>query len=328
MKRFVVVVLNLFFCLGSAQWAVVQSAEQFPNKPITCIVAVEAGADGDVVNRQLMQNLSQVLGQPIMVVNKPGAGSAIGYRELHNAKPDGYTIGWASATIVTNRLQGISPIDYHDYTQLGAYATFFPILVASTMTQRNFKTVQEVISYARAHPGEVSMAIAGIGHSWWVAAMSFLNGTGLEINGIPQAGGGAMVINQVAGGHTDLGIGALGSAKGMIGNGRLRFLASLGDERAPAPYDQFPTVKELGYEVSWESTNMVLGPPKMPQGVVDILVKGIEKVSHDPNFIKFCIRTDARWGYIPPDKVVPVMDKRRMAVREIMSKAGILKEAK
>jgi tripartite-type tricarboxylate transporter receptor subunit TctC len=87
-------------------------------------------------------------------------------------------------------------------------------------------------------------------------------------------------------------------------------------------------VKELGYEVSWESTNFSMGPPKMPKGIVDLLVEAIKKAVHEPDYIKFCTERNARWGYIPPDKVVAEFDKRRAVVREIMSKAGILKESK
>jgi len=328
MKKLFPVILSVLFGFVLVHFGVSQAAEKFPVKPIECIVAVEAGADGDVITRPVMQKVSEILGQPVMIVNKPGAGSSIGYREVYRGKPDGYTIGWGSATIITNKLQGVSPIDYHDFTQLGTFATFFPIVVASTKTQRPFKTIQEAISYAKEHPGALSMSVAGVGQSWWVAAMSFLKGTGLEINTIPQPGTGAMVVAQVAGGHTDLGVPALGSAKSMIEGGQVRFLATLGEQRAPAPYDQVPTVKELGYPVSWESTNFFMGPPKMPKDVVDKLAKAIEKAVKEPEYVKFCGERNARWEYIPPDKVVAEFDKRRLVVREIMSKAGILKESK
>ena len=125
------------------------SAEKYPVKPINYIVGIEAGGSGDVISRPLVQGVSTLLGQPIVVVNKSGAGSSIGYREIHQAKPDGYTIGWASASIITNKLQGILPYDYHEFTMLGTFATYFPIIISSTKTQLQFKTIEEVISYAR-----------------------------------------------------------------------------------------------------------------------------------------------------------------------------------
>jgi tripartite-type tricarboxylate transporter receptor subunit TctC len=168
------------------------------------------------------------------------------------------------------------------------------------------------------------MATAGIGQSWWVAATAFIEGTGLKINTIPQPGAGAVTVAQVAGGHTDLGVVALGSGKAMIEGGQVRFLATLGEKRAPAPYDMIPTVKELGYDASWESTNFLMGPPNMPPGVVDVLVKAIYTAVHDPVYQKYCADRNSRWEYIPPDKVVATFDRQRIVVREIMQKAGII----
>lgn len=304
------------------------AAEKYPVKPITAIVAVEAGADGDVLVRPILQSVSKMLGQPILVVNKPGGGSSIGYRELHAARPDGYTIGWGSATIITNKVQGVSPLDHHDFTQLGAYATYFPIVISSTKAKVQFNTIKDVLAYAKANPGKINMSTAGVGQSWWVAAMAFIGGTGISVNTIPQPGAGAMTVAQVAGGHAEVGVAALGSAKSMIEAGQVKFLATLGDARAPAPYDNIPTVKELGYDVSWESTNFLMGPPKLPKEVVDVLVPAIEKAVKDPAFVKFAIERNTRWEYIPPGEVVRSFDKRRETVRTIMSKAGILKDAK
>ena len=328
MKKLLIAVSSISWCLGFLSLGVVQAAEKYPVKQIVCIVAVEAGGDADVIVRPIMQRVSQMLGQPIVIVNKPGAGSSIGYREIHGAKADGYTLGWGSATIITNKLQGVSPLDYHDFTHLGGFATSFPIVIASTKSKLQFKTIQEAIAYAKANPGKLNMSTAGVGQSWWVGATALITATGINVNTIPQPGAGALVVAQVAGGHAELGVAALASAKGMIESGQVKFLAVLGDARAPAPYDKIPTVKELGYDVSWESLSFMMGPPKLPQEIVTILVNAIEKAVKEPEYVKFLSERNTRPEWIPPDKVVPLFDKRRDAVREIMSKAGILKEAK
>src|SRR5512134_3936022 len=223
MKRILIAVVGV--CLGAGVFGLraAQAAEKYPTKPILCIVGVEAGADGDVLVRPIMQRVSQMLGQPIVIVNKPGGGSSIAYREIYAARPDGYTIGWGSATIITNKLQGVSPLDYHNFTHLGGYATFFPIVIASTKSKLQFSTIQEAIAYAKANPGNVNMSTAGVGQSWWVAAMSFIGGTGIKVNAIPQPGAGALTVAQVAGGHAELGVAALGSAKSMVDSGQVRF---------------------------------------------------------------------------------------------------------
>lgn len=328
MKRLFLGILSVLPCLGLFGIGGAQAAEKYPAKPIVFIVGVEAGADGDVLVRPIMQKVSQMLGQPVLIVNKPGGGSSIAYREIHAAKPDGYTLGWGSATIITNKLQGVSPLDYHDFTHLGAYATFFPIVIGSTKSAIKFNTIQEAIAHAKANPGKVNMSTGGVGQSWWVAAMSFLGGTGLNINTIPQAGAGALTVAQVAGGHAELGVAAMGSAKSMVDSGQVKFLATLGAARAPAPYDKVPTVKELGFDVSWESTNFVMGPKNLPKEIVAVLASAIEKAAKEPEFIKFATERNTRWEYIPPERIVSDFDKRRDVVRGIMDKAGILKEIK
>jgi putative tricarboxylic transport membrane protein len=328
MKKSFAMALSVLFCFGFIALGTLEAAEKFPVKPIEFIVPLEAGSDGDVIARPVMQKVSQILGQPVMIVNKPGAGSSIGYREVHRAKPDGYTTGWGSATLISNKLQGISPLDYHDFTMLGTFATYFPVIVASTSTKRPFKTIQEVISFAKANPGEISLSTSNIGGNWWVASMAFMKGTGTDINIIPQPGAGALSMAQVAGGHTDLACVGLGAAKGMLDSGQVRLLVNLGEERAAAPYDKIPTMKELGHDVGYESTNFAMGPPRMPKDIVEILVKAIKQAVHEPDYVKFCSERNARWVYTPPEQMVSVFDKRRAVVREIMSKAGILKEAK
>jgi len=326
MKKLCILMVSFFlisivFILGSKT----QAAEQYPVKPITFIVPLEAGSDGDVLARPIVQKVSSILGQPIMVVNKPGAGSSIGYREIHDAKPDGYTIGWAAATIVSNKMQGILPYDHESFTVIGTYATYIPIIVASTKTQRPFKTIEEVFAFAKSNPGEISIATSGVGQSWWIATMAFQAGTGLKFNIIPQVGAGAHAIAQVAGGHTDLGVIALGAAKPQVDAGNARLLAVFGSKRAPG-FETIPSLKDVGYDISWESTNLVMGPPKMPKDITDKLVKAFETAANEPEYVKFLIERYAMPTYLPPDKVVSFLDERRVVVRGIMEKAGILKE--
>lgn len=320
MKRIFLVICSLF--ISSACWA----ADDYPNRPITFILAVEPGSDGDVLARPLMQRVSKILGQPILIVNKPGAGSVIGYKEIHAAKPDGYTLGWTSATIITNKLQGVSNLDYRDFTQLGSYATFYPILIASNTSDIKFTNMQDVIAYAKANPGKINLATAGVGQSWWVGAKTFLTGTNLDMTGVPVTGAGAAVATLVAGGHAELGVSGMASARPMLQGGQVRFIAPIADGRASAPYDKFPTLKELGFNASWESTNAIIGPPNLPKDVTATLVSAIEKAANDPEFIKYVTERDARWEYASPDKIFANFDRRRTVVREIMQKAGLLKE--
>jgi len=326
-KEFVMAGL-LVLLMGVGFSEVTEAAGQYPVKPIEFIVSVEAGADGDQINRPVVKNLSEILGQPVIIINKPGGGSTYGYRELLNAKPDGYTIGWGSAVAVGIKLLGLAPFDDRNFTLLGNYGSYIPVIVASTATKRPFKTIQELISFAKANPGEATMATAWTGGGWWIAAQAFLGKTGLKFNAIPLQGSGAMGVAQTAGGHMDVCIVALGAAKSMIESGQLRLLATLGEERLWPPYDKVPTIKELGYDVSYESPNFTMGPPNLPPAIVDRLVPAIKKAVDTPEYKKYCVERAFRWNYLPPDKMVGMLDKQREIVRDIFARAGVLKESK
>ncbi len=302
----------------------VEAAERYPEKPITFIVPLEAGSDGDIMARPVVQIASQILGQPIMVVNKPGAGSSMGYREVLSAKPDGYTIGVAYPSLITNKLGGISPFDYHEFTTGCTFYNFILIIVASRKTERPFNTIEEVIEFAKTHPEGVSVASGGAGHLLWLAAMAFQERTRAKFNTIPQPGAGGFTITQVAGGHVDLAIVGFPAAKAQIEAGQVRFVAVFGANRARG-YEQVPTLKEVGYDVDIEAMGYLIAPPGMPKNIMNKLVNAFEKAVNDHRYQKFCIERNANAWYLSPDKVVQLLDERKTIFEAIMRKAGILK---
>ena len=324
MKLFGLVVVSVFLLLVSFNGTVCHSAEVYPARPINFIVPNEAGSDADVLARPLCQRVSTILGKPVMIVNKPGGGSSIGMREVHEAKPDGYTIGMSQATILINKLMGNLPYDHDGFSVFGTYATFIPIIVGSMKTPRPFKTLPEAIAFGKANPGEVSIATSGVGQSWWVATLAFQEGAGVNFNIIPQPGTGAFSVAQVAGGHTDLAVLALAAAKSQIEADMVRFLAVFGSKKAPG-YENVPTLKELGINVSWESTQILIGPPKMPAAITDKLVKAFETAASEPEYKKFVIERNAVPFYQPPGQAVVFFDEQRKVVRSVMEKAGLLK---
>jgi tripartite-type tricarboxylate transporter receptor subunit TctC len=302
-----------------------RAADAYPAKPISFVVPIEAGSDGDIVSRPLAEKASAILGKPIVIVNKPGGGSSIGYREVYGSKPDGYRIGMATITIVTNKVQGLMPLDHHDFTLLGTFYRMYANIYGSTKTKHPFKTIQEVILYAKDHPGEIKLAASGIGASLWIGAMAFIVGTGIDINVIPQPGAAGFAMAQLAGGHMGLAVTHMAAGKPQMDGGNVTFLAVVGEERDPA-YPNVPTLKDLGYNVSWESCGVLIGPPKMPAEVKEKLIQAFEKAANDPEYKKFLTDRFATPFYLAPDKVIPYLDGKRKLVRDIMTKAGIIKE--
>ena len=264
MKRGLIVWVSFLLFLG-----VVEAAEKYPAKPITVIFPVEAGADGDVALRPVVQKASEIIGKPMVVVNKPGGGQTIGYREIRAAKPDGYTIGLAATSIASTRLLGLLPYDHHGFTPIGLAYTSYPIIYAAIKTQRPFKTIEEVIAFAKANPGEVSMATTAVGGIYWITSMVLQEVLGVKFNVIPQEGSGGFVVSQVAGGHQDIGTSGFSSAKAQLDAGNIRYVAVVGEQRYPGKYNYAPTLKEIGYDVSLNTFSGFIGPPNMPKDITE-----------------------------------------------------------
>ena len=306
----------------------IEATEKYPTKPIVLIVPLEAGGGLDIVIRPFCEKLGALLGQSVVVVNKPGAGSSIGYRAMHDAKPDGYTLGAAMLTLPANKLQGLLPYDHSDYTHLGATSIPTPLLVASTRSKRTFKTFKEVIEFAKSRPGDISMAAGGKGGGWWNAAKEFEAITGARFNIVLSVGTGASHLAQVSGGHVEVGIVDMAGGKPQVEAGNLIPLATLvpGNRRLSI-LPNVPCVTEFGYNMRYASLGFIVGPPNMPKEITDILVKAVGIVSKDPEYAKF---VEERTGSLSiswsPEETIAHLDKQRDILRDIFDKAGLLKE--
>lgn len=325
MKKHLVFLAILFSLTVCFVPAPAPAAEKYPVKPIIFLVPNEAGSSADMAARVLADKLQAQLGQPVVVTNKPGAGSTIGNRELHDAKPDGYTIGMSTATIFMNKLQGLLPYDHNDYTVLGSYLNWAPAVMASTKTKRPFNTIQEVFSAAKAKPDEIILSTGSVGQVWWVAAMDFIKKTGLQFNVVPQTSSSGAVVLQVAGGHADIGITDVTASKSQIDAGNMKVLALLGANRLPN-YPNIPTMKELGYDAVTLSTHLALAPPKLPKEIRDVLLKAFERAANDPAYKDFLVKNNGIPSYATPDQTIKWMNDQRESYREILRTAGILKE--
>jgi tripartite-type tricarboxylate transporter receptor subunit TctC len=302
------------------------AGENYPLKPITVIIPMEAGSDADILWRPMLQKVSVILGKPVIAVNKPGAGHSLGYREVYGANPDGYTLGATSVSIVLNKLLGLLRYDHRDFTLLGKFSASYPIIIGSTKTQRPFGTIQEVFSFAKLHPGEVSYACTAVGGSYWVATMLVQEGTGLKFNIIPQEGSAGFVVGQVAGGHTDIGVSGWSAAKAQIAAKNVRPLAVIGPERDLEEFQNTPTLKEVGYDISFDSFSGLIGPPKMPKNIADKLIKAFEMAGNDPEYKKFLVSRIMIPSYLSPEGFFSFCEEKRRAYRIILDKAGLLKE--
>jgi tripartite-type tricarboxylate transporter receptor subunit TctC len=326
MKTVLVLACAGFIFLGGSMLGNgIRAAEKYPVKPISFIIPLGPGSDFEIVIRPWLQKVSEVLKKPVIVVHKAGAGSTIGYREIYGAKPDGYTIGAFVGSMLSLKLQGLFPYDYHDYTIINTVASMSPAIVATTRGKRPFKTIEALLGFAKANPGEVTLATVPIGQTFWVGTMYFQERMGLKFNIIPQEEGAGMVATQVAGGHADIGVLGLPAAKGQIDAGNLCLLAVIGSQRGYEPYHYAPTLKELGHDVVFRAgASGIIGPPKMPKEIVDTLHNAF-KTTLTPEIQKHLLKCDQVPFFMRSDEALQRLDAEREVMKGILGRAGLLK---
>ena len=259
---------------------------EYPEKPIRLIVNAAAGGAADSTSRVLAQALSQRLGQPIVIENKPGASGAIGLDALAKAAPDGYTIGHANlATFVVAALAA-KQLPYQpaqDFT-----------LIAKQWTQPNLLgvnpklpvgNVAELVAYARTHPSAISYGSTGNGTSLHVVTELFRTTAGIQMTHVPYKSAPAAE-SDLAAGFIQVMISNFTSMEPQVKAGRIRALAITGPKRSPL-LPNVPTIREAGFpDVEMETWGGIVGPANMPAAVVKRLNAEINAVLSDPKVLK------------------------------------------
>ena len=262
------------------------SAQGYPTRPITIIVPFSAGGTTDILARIVGQGLTTELGQSVIVDNKPGAGGNIGASLAAKAQPDGYTLfmGTVGTHAINQALYKKMPFDpVKDFAPLTRVATVPNLLVAHP--SQPFKTVKEVIAYAKAHPGDVTYGSPGSGSSPHVSGALFQSLTGAQITHVPYKGS-APAMSDLLGGQIAVMFDNMPSAIQHVRSGKLRPIAVTTAKRSPELPD-VPTIAEAGvpgYEAtSWFGMFAVAGTPKP---VLDKLHAALAKVLSQPDVKK------------------------------------------
>lgn len=262
-KRFI------FSLLAALMAAHVATAQTFPSKPIKIVVPNAAGGAADLTARTVAQKLSESLGQPVVIENKPGAGGVVAGDTVAKAEPDGYTLLLVSSgTAVSAALFKALPFDTaRDFAPVSTLATFDLAIVVSETGR--FKTLDELLAYGRANPGKLNIGTPNIGTTQNLAAELFKASAGIEAQVVPF-NGTPPVITALRGGQIDAAIDILGPLMAQINARALRPLAVLGDKRA-LQLPEVPSARESGgslgsFNVS--SWNGLAVPAKTPKDVI------------------------------------------------------------
>jgi tripartite-type tricarboxylate transporter receptor subunit TctC len=281
MKPSIAIVSALATALIAAPLSTGASGEEhYPTRPVHIIVGFPAGGGADIVVRLMGQWLSERLGQPFVIENRPGAGSNIATEAVVNAGPDGYTL----LTVTTSNASNATLYDNLSFNFIRDIAPVAGIhrtpLVMEVNPSVPAKTVPEFISYAKANPGKINMASAGTGTGTHIAGELFKMMTGVDMTHVPYRGA-APALTDLLGGRMQVMFDNMGSSIEQIRAGRMRALAVTTATRSEALPD-IPTVGEFvpGYEASgW----IGVGAPKStPAEIVEKLNKEINAGLADP----------------------------------------------
>jgi tripartite-type tricarboxylate transporter receptor subunit TctC len=272
----------------------------YPEQPIKMIVAYSAGGGTDIVARLLAQTMQKYLGSnaAVVVVNRPGAGGAIGFSELAAAKPDGYTIGFINTpNVLTIPIERKSNFHWQNFDLLGNIVDDPGNF--SVHADTPIKSMSELLAYAKANPEKVTYGSTGIGSDDHLAALMVERAAGVKLTHVPFKGS-AEVHNAIASKQIMVAAMNIGEAlQYQKGGTPLRHLGQMSEKRSTlAP--QVPTFREQGINVVMASLRGVAAPKGLPTAVREQLVQAVQKAVVDPEFQAKAAGSFAPLRYLEP----------------------------
>jgi len=266
-KRFAsltAVCLFMVVIAGTPGWAA------YPDRPIQVLVGFKAGGSVDTMARMLAQKAGDLIGQPVVVINKAGGGGAIAAKEVIHAKPDGYTLCF-NVVLTFAAWPYMTKVDYteDDFAYIAAVGKFQEAFVS--LPGKPWQDWKGLIAYAR-EKGPLNVAVMT---PYDKEVLKYIEKKeGVEFNLVPTKGGAA-IMTQVLGNHVDFGFSG-GIHSQYVKAGKMIVLAGHGNEHLIAT-PEVPTLKELGYPIALENYNVVVGPKGLPDEVVQKLASVFEK---------------------------------------------------
>jgi tripartite-type tricarboxylate transporter receptor subunit TctC len=284
-KRRVETFIVLFLMATCFLWVAPSAAQDYPKGTIQLVVPFAPGGATDIFWRTLGDHLSKNLKANIAIVNKPGGGGIVGMSTVVNSKADGYTMcaGNSDTLNITPLFTKDIPFDtINDITYVAKLA-IFPQGMA-VRTESPFKTMEDIIAFAKANPKKLKAGVPGIGTSPHLAAYTFNRDANVDITAVAFGGGGE-VVPQILGGHVDFAFISMPPVKTQVDAGKIRYLAFFAKQRHPL-YPNIPTAVEKGLKRTIIETGIgLVGPKGLPPAVVKKWEEIAQMTMKDPNVI-------------------------------------------
>ena len=272
-------------CLGILS-SVSEAQTKFPSRPIQFICPWGAGGGTDRVARMLAVLLEKDLGQPVTVVNRTGGGGAVGHTAGSTAAPDGHTITIVTVEINMMHWLGLAKVTYSDFKPVALVNV--DAAGVSVKVDAPWKTVRELLDYAKANPGKLKASGTGKGGIWDLARAGMLRTAGISVDAIPwvPSEGAAPGLQELVAGEVQVVTCSLVEARSMIEAKKVKALAFMGEKRAEF-FPDVPTLKELGLNWTMGAWRGIGVPKDTPDAIVKVLEQSLEKAVASAEFKKF-----------------------------------------
>jgi tripartite-type tricarboxylate transporter receptor subunit TctC len=275
------------------------AAQDYPNRPISIIVPAAPGGTNDINARQVAQALTKILGQSVTVINRPGAGGAIGTAYVANSKPDGYTLimplATASAIPVADQLFGRKPSFSMEQLTSIALISADPNLLG-TRVDAPWKGLKDLVADAQKNPGRIAYGTSGnYGPSHFMTEM-FAHAAGIKLHHVAYGGGGPAVI-ALLGGEVSLAPVTPAQAMPHVQAGKIRVLASGGTKRI-ASLPDVPTFRELGYDMQYHLWVGMFAPAGTPASVLTTLRDAVRQAAQSQEFVQALAKVKVELAYM------------------------------
>jgi len=293
----------------------------FPQKgPIEITVLFPAGSSADVTARLLADGIAKNLGATVIVVDRPGAGGAIGYRHVAAQKPDGYSLVWNSNNISTTYHSGQLAFDYKAFDPVARVLVEPPIV--AVRSDAKWKTLGELMADAKARPKAISVGNSGAGSHTHISAVALFKAGGAEVVDIPFPA--AQTVPSLLGGHVDALVQLPAALSSHVKAGSVRLLAALSPARDPA-WPDVPTAKEQGVDVALEFWRGIAVPRGTPREIVVVLEGAIQRTVESPDFARASEKLGVRPAFMPADRFGQLIAREDAELAQLMQLIGLKK---
>ena len=292
----------------------------FPDRAIEFIIPFGAGGGADIEGRLLAKEMSKVLGVPLTPINKPGAGGAITYTYIVNSKPDGYTIGWNSTSVLTTTNLGNTDFDYDAMDHIGRVEYQpQPFVVKADAAWKSFK---DFVSDCRNNPNTYKIANSGTGSATHTAAIAVMNAINCQVIHLPKGikGRNASVLS----GEAHAMVAPLTGAVRLAKAGKLRILAVPTSKRN-AVIPDVPTMAELGYDAELDLFRGLSVAPGTPQSIKDKLFEAMSKAANSKAFKGLAKKKGFTVDPMGPKAFTAHLSSENTKVKNIFKGAGLYK---